>query len=671
MPRDSQLLPAASRALLRAARAGCIYVRQSGRATKEEEQNAATAEDQANVNAHIAERSFTSRKWANHPKNLEPPELEFLAKRRAGLPSLYGGPISLDGSSGVTPGPMRRTKFQKVDPVTGSISIYEAWVPEGHRIEGEITGDIQTIVAQSEVPVKPEAPAPGTLVEGVGIVNSEGVVVAEASSAAVVNPNKRRPPPPKRKGKGTGKGRKKKVMFAPGEGADAATVHGVAPSAGGGADAAKVGQDGLPIPASQDGQDGQDDDDDEGDDGDESDEGDESMIDAKTPETPLPQSFDESTEPQSTSTPADQDKDIEMNDAVPEPQPAVSEPLSTEPLPPSPAVSQGEATGQETEVSLSATPALLAEQIEKSAAETEELHERISASPLTEPIAAATDSDSNMKEAEETVQKEEPLDTPSTSLAAVEDVKESPAEKQSPTAPDTPANEIQMDSQPVKPEENTPPLPPPTPEEKPPATASSEEFPGQTESETVAEDLPHPLLDNQTPEQAETRPNVQEEKEPVDTEISQDPLEERKDTDMTDAPNSAADNQEVAEEPAEPSEKPISPPVQLASTEPEPAEPTVEPTPTPTSVATEAPVPEAPVPEPSPPSIPTPAEPEAKDEVDPVPAPVEGEGQGGPVQEAEPEPEAREEEAEPEPETKKEESEVTPVPVSAADTDAA
>lgn len=123
MPRDSQLLPAASRALLRAARAGCIYVRQSGRATKEEEQNAAAAEDLANANAHIAERSFTSRKWANHPKNLEPPELEFLAKRRPGLPSLYGGPVSLDGSSGMTPGPMRRTKFQKVDPVTGSISI--------------------------------------------------------------------------------------------------------------------------------------------------------------------------------------------------------------------------------------------------------------------------------------------------------------------------------------------------------------------------------------------------------------------------------------------------------------------------------------------------------------------------------------------------------------------
>lgn len=645
MPRDSQLLPAASRALLRAARAGCIYVRQSGRATKEEEQNAAAAEDQANANAHMADRSFTSRKWANHPKNLDPPELEFLAKRRPGLPSLYGGPVSLDGSSGVTPGPMRRTKFQKVDPVTGSISIYEAWVPEGHRIEGEVTGDIQTIVAQSEVPVKPEAPAPGTLVEGVGIVNSEGVVVAEASSAAVVNPNKRRPPPPKRKGKGTGKGRKKKVMFAPGEGADAATVHGVAPSAGGGIDGAKVGQDGLPIPASQD---GQDDDDDEGDDGDESDEGDESMLDAKTPETPLPQSFDESTEQQSTSTPADQDKDVEMDDAVPEPQPPVSEPLSAGSLPPTPAVPQDGAAGQEAEVSLSATSAALPGQTGDYTSETKELIEPSKeASPPKEPIAATTDIDINTKESEEIVQKEDSLEPPSTSLAAAEDEKFSPAaEKQSPVVA---ANEIQIQSQPVKPEENTPILSSPTPEVTPSVPVPSEELPTQKESENGSEETPQPPANNQTPEQPETLPNVQEENEPVTTEISQDPVLEQKDTDMADAPNPAAT------EPAEPSEKSASPPVPQTIHEPESI---VEPTPTPTPPPTDDPVPEAFVPAPSPPVMPALAEPAAEEELDHVPAPTEGEGQGEYVQETEPE-------------AKKEESEATPAPPVAADADAA
>jgi hypothetical protein len=217
---------------------------------------------------------------------------------------------------------MRRTKFKKVDPETGNISIYEAWVPEGHRIEGEITGDLQTIAEQSQVPVKPEAPAPGTVVEGVGIVNAEGVVVAEAGSAAVMTPPKRRPPPPKRKGKGIGKGRKKKVMFAPGEGADAATVHGVGPASGNGEGG--VNREGQQH-ASHIDQAGQDEDDEDGDEGDESDDGDDSMMDAKTPDTPQPLSGAEFVDQPSFETPVSQSVDVEMSDAVPESQPPAPE----------------------------------------------------------------------------------------------------------------------------------------------------------------------------------------------------------------------------------------------------------------------------------------------------------------------------------------------------------
>ncbi|KAJ5555557.1 hypothetical protein N7461_004027 [Penicillium sp. DV-2018c] len=301
MPRDSQLLPPISRALLRAARAGCINILQGSRAGEDEEKSVADAEDSATA-SHTADRSFTTRKWQTLPKHLEPAEVEFLAKRRPGLPSLYGASAGTDGSFGTASGPMRRTKFKKTDPETGNISIYQAWVPEGHRIEGEITGDLQTIVEQSDVPVKPEAPAPGTVVEGVGIVNAEGVVVAEAGSAAVMTPPKRRPPPPKRKGRGIGKGRKKKVMFAPGEGADAAMVHGVAPAASNG-EVKGEGQEG----ASQD-QTGQDEDDEDGDEGDESDDGDESMLDAKTPDTPRPLS----------ETPVERPSDVDMADTVPD-----------------------------------------------------------------------------------------------------------------------------------------------------------------------------------------------------------------------------------------------------------------------------------------------------------------------------------------------------------------
>lgn len=280
----------------------------------------ADAEDSGSA-SHTADRSFTTRKWMTLPKHLEPAEVEFLAKRRPGLSSLYGATAGTDGSAS---GPMRRTKFKKVDPETGNISIYEAWVPEGHRIEGEISGDLQTIAEQSQVPVKPEAPAPGTVVEGVGIVNAEGVVVAEAGSAAVMTPPKRRPPPPKRKGKGIGKGRKKKVMFAPGEGADAATVHGVGPATGSGDGGVKREgqQDASQMSIDQA---GQDEDEEDGDEGDESDDGDDSMLDAKTPDTPQPLSGTEIVDQPSSETPAEQSVDVDMSDAVPKSQPPAPE----------------------------------------------------------------------------------------------------------------------------------------------------------------------------------------------------------------------------------------------------------------------------------------------------------------------------------------------------------
>jgi hypothetical protein len=275
-----------SRALLRAARAGCIYIRKAQKEPEDEEKEATDVEEQPMIQS--TDRSFTARKWAALPRHLEPPEVEFLAKRRPGLPSLYGASTTgVDGAANNVP--MRRTRFKKVDPVTGNISIYEAWVPEGHKIEGEITDEAQVRAEHKEVAVIPEAPAPGTIVEGVGVVNAEGVVVAEAGSVSVMTPPKRRPPPPKRKAKGFGKGRRKKVMFAPGDGADAALVHGSGASTADGATEtgfAKPDQDASRLSVDQS---GQDEEDEEGDEGEESDEGDESMLDAKTPETPLAQ----------------------------------------------------------------------------------------------------------------------------------------------------------------------------------------------------------------------------------------------------------------------------------------------------------------------------------------------------------------------------------------------
>lgn len=284
MPRDSQLLNPTSRALLRAARAGCIYIRHAPKEPGEEAKEAPTDAEESQA-MRLADRSFTARKWTAVPRHVEPPEVEFVASRRPGLPSLYGaGVVGAVGSRDTTgPAPMRRTRFKRVDPATGNISVYEAWVPDGLRIEGETAEDTQTIAAANGgVIVTPEAPAPGTVVEGVGAANSEGVVVAEAESASVLSPAKRRPPPPKRKGKGIGRGRRKKVMFAPGEGADASMVHGAEAGAAGGTPEAGVGKErAAAVPGEEE--------EEEGEEGEESDDGDESMVDAKTPETPVQQ----------------------------------------------------------------------------------------------------------------------------------------------------------------------------------------------------------------------------------------------------------------------------------------------------------------------------------------------------------------------------------------------
>lgn len=164
------------------------------------------------------ERSYTARKWSQIPRHVELPEVEFLAKRRPGLPSLYGASGAVTAAVPNGSQPMRKAKIRKVDPETGNITIYDAWIPEGQKVEGEIKDESQASNGHPDVTVIKATPAPGTVVEGVGVANAEGIVVA---STAVESPTKRKgPPPPKRKGKGLrGRGRKK-VMFAPGEGAE-------------------------------------------------------------------------------------------------------------------------------------------------------------------------------------------------------------------------------------------------------------------------------------------------------------------------------------------------------------------------------------------------------------------------------------------------------------------
>ncbi len=200
MPRDSHLLSPMSQDLLRAAR--MPQAKKPTTPLLEDDKEPGEDED---ADGEI-DTGFVAKRWAVLPKELEAPEPEFLAKRRKGLPSVHSG--SLGATSNTSQ--MRKTKIRKID-TEGNNSVWEVLVPEGQTVEGEV-------VEEETSPT--QAPAPGTVVEGVGVVNAEGVVIAGDQGVPAIN--KRRPPPPKRKAKGPGRGRKKKVAFVGADGAPTA-----------------------------------------------------------------------------------------------------------------------------------------------------------------------------------------------------------------------------------------------------------------------------------------------------------------------------------------------------------------------------------------------------------------------------------------------------------------
>ncbi|MCJ1469191.1 hypothetical protein MMC07_007824 [Pseudocyphellaria aurata] len=191
MPRDAPLLSPMSQALLRAARMG--QVNRPSPSPLEDEKDVGDDEDADGD----GDAGFVARRWAVVPRHLEGPEPEYLAKRRKGLPSVYGGTVGPQSTSGQ----MRKTKIRKTD-TEGNSSVWDVLVPEGHTVAGEVVEEETTLT---------QAPAPGTVVEGVGVVNAEGVVIA--GDQVVPTPSRKRHPPPKRKGKGPGRGRRKRVGF--------------------------------------------------------------------------------------------------------------------------------------------------------------------------------------------------------------------------------------------------------------------------------------------------------------------------------------------------------------------------------------------------------------------------------------------------------------------------
>ena len=210
MPRDSHLLNPYTQHLLRLARSGKVGTkRKPDPDSMDDDRRDEEPAEEAKPN--LEDRGYMARRWKPVPEALLEPEhkhFEFLAKRRKGLPSLYGPELA---AAAIVP--MRRTKVQKAGP-DGEITLYEVLIPEGQTLEGEVPDSADL------ADVKPVVAIPGTVIEGVGIANEDGVVVAEHLKP-IVSTRRNRPPPKKKGGPGRGK---KRVTFTNPDGSTYTTI---------------------------------------------------------------------------------------------------------------------------------------------------------------------------------------------------------------------------------------------------------------------------------------------------------------------------------------------------------------------------------------------------------------------------------------------------------------
>jgi hypothetical protein len=262
MPRDSHQLAPWTQQLLREAR--------RPRLAKRPQEPTEDDKQEEEEEGEPVQTGWQSKKWGQVPSHLEKPEREFLAKRRKGLPSLHTQ-IALQAANAVASSAnTRKTKIMKSD-AEGNTTVYEVLVPEGQTVEGEVAED--AIMADAA----PVHATPGTVIEGVGIANAEGVIVATDLLQQQQQPLRRKPIPPRRIRKG-GPGRgKKKVMFNPTDGHNAAANSTLGGSASvatpltlhANADDSAMDIDSTPKPDVND--EGDDEDGEEGDEGDEDD----------------------------------------------------------------------------------------------------------------------------------------------------------------------------------------------------------------------------------------------------------------------------------------------------------------------------------------------------------------------------------------------------------------
>ena len=331
MPRDAHLLAPHTQALLREARKPRFAKRKADTADDDKH------DDDDDGGDKLTHSGWVAKKWTLVPAQAEKSEPDYLAKRRKGLPNLYGNDIP----PMITAIATRKAKVRKTD-AEGNATIYEVIVPEGQPVVGEV---VDEDVSMTDAPVL----APGTVEEGVGVANAEGLVVANDLLQPTPPRRRKMPPPPRRRG-GPGRG-KKKVMFqriAPPSGptqtlptmdgftaAVSTEANGTVPkSTPAPTDAENAANDQNEDEEGEEGEDGDDGEDGEDDEGEEEDDDreDGELSDAENtasaPASIPPSELTQSEPPADGAQPAD----VPMHDQVPTPLEAAPSPTETAPI---------------------------------------------------------------------------------------------------------------------------------------------------------------------------------------------------------------------------------------------------------------------------------------------------------------------------------------------------
>jgi hypothetical protein len=204
MPEGSNNYPIWSQQILRAARAGRIL--QSGEIVRKLYGKKTVEDEGKRVDVEEAEegeekrgtkrnsQGFAVQKWTQLMRQQEESSMEYLAKRRVGLPSVHRIP-TVNASS------LKQIRVRRVDANNQPV-IYEVLVGEGKIVQGEAT---ELLPGDDELVVKP---APGTMIEGLGVTNENGLIIYAEAPAALFGRGRAAPPKKKTK-RGAAKGRKK------------------------------------------------------------------------------------------------------------------------------------------------------------------------------------------------------------------------------------------------------------------------------------------------------------------------------------------------------------------------------------------------------------------------------------------------------------------------------